>query len=309
MQDFEEIRKLGRGSFGSVMLARKRLDGIYYAVKKISKRMHGDREKEHHLHEAYALSVLDNKHIVRYYNCWIEEDHLFVQMEYCENGSLADHIGQVFSEHDIRSIMSQVLEGLSHMHSMNIVHMDIKSENIYIGKNNIFKIGDLGQTTWSTPRATDISEGDARYLAREVLEDDYQRLDKADIFSLGATVYELIVRRTLPSNGAEWHALRDGQLLDICEIGYSRDLHAILLQMMHPDPQQRPSAAALLRLPYFAEGTADSMKYMEQRCRYLQEELQKVQHMENYLRSQLERASQILSANGLSLPAAGFTGI
>ncbi|EST09153.1 Protein kinase domain protein [Kalmanozyma brasiliensis GHG001] len=75
LSDFEEVEFLGKGAFGSVVKARNRLDGRFYAVKKIKLSSSPD-EDERTLREISALSRLDHPHIVRYSTCWIEETHI-----------------------------------------------------------------------------------------------------------------------------------------------------------------------------------------------------------------------------------------
>ena len=101
-----------------------------------------------------------------------------------------------------------------------------------------------------------VQEGDARYLAAELLRGDGARLDKADVFALGATLYELATGGALPAGGPLWHRLRSGRLSLLPSVG--APLAALLRQLMAEDPAQRPSAAAILRAPALlaAEGAA-----------------------------------------------------
>ena len=74
----------------------------------------------------------------------------------------------------------------------------------------VYKIGDLGHvTSMETPR---LQEGDCRYMAPELLNDDARDLPRADVFSLGLSVYELARHVPLPKNGGEWQALRAGNV-------------------------------------------------------------------------------------------------
>jgi len=108
------------------------------------------------------------------------------------------------------------LLGLEELHSQDIVHLDIKPENILKGKTGKFKLGDLGMSRFLTKISEDanIPEGDCRYLAQELLSKDVfaflPDLKKCDIFSLGITAYELITLEELEKNGAEWRAFRNG---------------------------------------------------------------------------------------------------
>jgi serine/threonine protein kinase len=80
------------------------------------------------------------------------------------------------------------------------------------GITPLYKIGDLGLI--SLADATDFSEGDSRYISRDLFasDADCRKLTKADVFSLGCSVYELALGRALPSRGEEWNAIREGEI-------------------------------------------------------------------------------------------------
>lgn len=96
------------------------------------------------------------------------------------------------------------------IHDKGIVHLDVKPENIYV-KNGVCKLGDFGCASL-LDGSLPIDEGDARYMPQEILNDNYDHLDKVDIFSLGATIYELIRGLPLPESGPYFQNLREGKL-------------------------------------------------------------------------------------------------
>lgn len=277
-QEFLEVGLLGSGEFGSVYKCINRLDGCTYAIKKSLKPVAqaGKVNEKNALNEVHAHAVLGkHQHVVRYYSAWAEDNHMIIQNEYCNGGSLADAITNLqiekktFSEQELRELLLQVAEGLKYIHGMQLVHMDIKPGNIFITKEKrlsavnydsaddgfdeeeateeeeevTYKIGDLGHvTSINNPQ---VEEGDCRYLPTEILHEDFMHLPKADIFALGLTVYEAGGGGPLPKNGPEWHKIRNGDLNELPQ--YSRELNDLLKLMVHPDPESRPSAFCLIQ--------------------------------------------------------------
>ena len=256
-QEFLELELLGSVEFGSVYKCTHRLDGCNYAVKKSIKPVAGSASEKSALNEVYAHAVLGkHQHVVRYYSAWAEDNHMIIQNEYCNGGSLADAIAKLkkedkrFTEAELRQLLLHVAEGLRYIHSMQLVHMDIKPGNIFISREKsqlcvnydsaddgfdeeeteeeiTYKIGDLGHvTSINNPQ---VEEGDCRYLPNEILQEDFKHLTKADIFALGLTMFEAAGGGPLPKNGPEWHEIRDGNLKDL---PYSREFND-LLKVIH----------------------------------------------------------------------------
>lgn len=88
--------------------------------------------------------------------------------------------------------------------------MDVKPDNIYV-KNGVYKLGDFGCATL-LDKSLPIEEGDARYMPQEILNERYDHLDKADIFSLGVCIYELIRGSSLPESGPQLLNVKEGKL-------------------------------------------------------------------------------------------------
>jgi wee1-like protein kinase len=141
-------------------------------------------------------------------------------MEHCQSNLKALRQQHTrFSESMIRHIMRDICMGLRHLHNQKIVHLDIKpgncffevirltnsSENILYSKTKKYKIADLGLSRIAQrSNHEDINEGDCRYLAPELLKDypdqELPDLTKADIFSFGASIYELMIGMNIMNN-------------------------------------------------------------------------------------------------------------
>lgn len=221
------------------------------------------KNRKNALNEVYAHAVL-GKHdnVVRYYSAWSENKHMLIQNEYCNGGSLQALLKErSLVESELHTLLVHVADGLKYIHSNDLVHMDLKAGNIFLTKENrcarahntnstnshgnvtidshddgfeefyeelemevTYKIGDLGHVT--SIRNPHVEEGDCRYLPKEILQEDYSQLEKADIFALGITLYEAGGGGPLPKNGDVWHALRDGHIPDLPNI--SKEFNKII---------------------------------------------------------------------------------
>ncbi|XP_035646524.1 wee1-like protein kinase 1-B isoform X1 [Oncorhynchus keta] len=307
--EFHELEKIGCGEYGAVFKCVKRLDGCVYAIKCSKKPLVGSVDEQNALREVYAHAVLgQHPHVVRYYSAWAEDDRMLIQNEYCNAGTLSDVMAKNYrrlgflSELELKGLLLQVTRGLKYIHSSSLVHMDIKPSNIFISRKTVgsvvdacdeedekdglatsvvYKIGDLGHVTrLNNPQ---VEEGDSRFLANEVLQEDYSNLTKADVFSLALTVISASGAEPMPSNGDKWHQIRQGKLPPIPQV-LSQQFLSLLKLMIHPDPARRPSTFDLIKHPVLltaARMSADLLRVEldaeKSKNAQLQKELKKAQ--------------------------------
>ncbi|XP_049518866.1 membrane-associated tyrosine- and threonine-specific cdc2-inhibitory kinase [Dermacentor silvarum] len=249
-QCFYVDQKLGEGSFGVVYKVRCLDDGRWYAVKVANREFRGQRDRWRQLQEVAKHELLPpHPHCVRFIKAWEEDYRLYIQTELCEC-SLATYTEKHhnLSEQLVWEFLVDLLLGVKHLHDHDLAHMDIKPENIFISKDGYYKLGDFGLVLdLKRDDPSDPLDGDPCYLAPELMEGHFTKA--ADIFSLGITVLELACDLELPSRGDNWHALRSGTLPHYLAQRLSPQLHSVIQQMMHPDPQQRITADQLLALP------------------------------------------------------------
>ncbi|NXG23515.1 WEE2 kinase, partial [Grallaria varia] len=288
-KEFLELEKIGVGEFGSVFKCIKRLDGCVYAIKRSKRPLAGSSDEQLALREVYAHAVLGHHpHVVRYYSAWAEDDHMIIQNEHCNGGSLQDvllenaKLGQYFPEAELKEILLQVSMGLKYIHNSGLVHLDIKPSNIFIchklavagpagqeesdsedefSSGAVYKIGDLGHVTSITN--PQVEEGDRRFLANEILQEQYCNLPKADIFALALTVALAAGAAPLPHNGAMWHHIRKGNIPPIPQ-NLPHCFLELLTLMIHPDPVERPSATALTKHPVLRPSCGKAVQLQEE---------------------------------------------
>ncbi|KFB40791.1 AGAP001950-PA-like protein [Anopheles sinensis] len=173
-----------------------------------------------------------------------------MQMELCrENLEVYAREQQQLSDERIWSILLDLLLALKSLHDRNLIHLDIKLDNILVTDDGTCKLADFGLVFDLTKGKTeDAMEGDSRYLAPELMAGRYTKA--ADIFSLGIATLELTCNLELPRNGRMWQRLRSGQPLpENLARKISPPLREIIVRMMKPLPEDRPTVDALLNHP------------------------------------------------------------
>ncbi|KAH8671382.1 hypothetical protein BX600DRAFT_247416 [Xylariales sp. PMI_506] len=190
-----------------------------YAVKRLRLPFKGTADRSLRLREVAALEALQGRdHILQLIDSWEETNNLYIQTEYCEEGSLDVFLADVgvkgrLDDFRIWKIMLELSQGLQHIHNAGFVHLDLKPANILINFEGTLKIGDFGMAAALPVEKGPDFEGDREYLALEVLRGE---IDKpADVFSLGLIMLEIAANVKLPDNGATWTALRKGDFSEV----------------------------------------------------------------------------------------------
>ena len=154
------------------------------------------------------------EHIIEYYRAWQEEGYFFVQMELCVRGNLEDFLGALITqklrvpERTIWSWASHIISALHHIHLANVIHLDVKPQNVFLDRNGCLKLGDLGLARDITSTNTDVVEGDSRYMAPELLNAS-NVTTAVDIFSLGIMLFQISsseYTKNLPNTGKIWES-------------------------------------------------------------------------------------------------------
>ena len=254
---FTFLATIGETKSSQVFKVVHRQSGEVFAVKRSRKRFRSKLQRERSLREVQMVASLpEMENIVAQYRAWQEGGHFYIQMDYCDGGSLHQHLDRqdggrlVHSSGDASAlwrVARDVSAGLQFLHSNNVLHLDIKPENLYTKKNtSVWKIGDFGLAIGK--ETTDWEEGDGDYVAPELLRAaSEQPRPAADIFSLGATLFQCATGRKLPRCVGSPDADISWLLEDSSSAGgVSDDVRTLLRAMTLPDPRMRPSASQVL---------------------------------------------------------------
>ncbi|CAO3567604.1 unnamed protein product [Mortierella alpina] len=190
---YSKIKKVGQGASGSVYVAKHLTTNTKVAIKQMDLSM--QPRKELVVNEILVMKESTNPNIVNYLDSFlVKGQELWVVMEYMEGGALTDVIdNNKLSESQIACISLETCKGLQHLHSQNIIHRDIKSDNVLLDSYGHVKITDFGfcakLTDQKNKRATMV--GTPYWMAPEVVKHKEYGA-KVDIWSLGIMAIEMI---------------------------------------------------------------------------------------------------------------------
>ncbi|MEE9189476.1 MAG: serine/threonine-protein kinase, partial [Candidatus Neomarinimicrobiota bacterium] len=201
---FKILEKLGEGGMGKVYKAQDtNLDRIV-ALKFLPHHLlSGKEEKARFIHEAKAASALNHSNIMTIHDIHEEDDELFIVMEYIEGESLSDKLKQgPLKPKELIKTAIDISDGLHAAHEKEIIHRDIKSENIIClptGRAKILDFGLAKRAGMSKITQDGSTLGTQGYMSPEQVEG--LEVDKrSDIFSFGVVLYEMATGR-LPFEG------------------------------------------------------------------------------------------------------------
>ncbi|XP_076381269.1 serine/threonine-protein kinase Nek5 isoform X2 [Megalopta genalis] len=267
---------LGRGTFGSVYLVRRKTNSKPFVVKEQMFNAANALPFKNILGEVQYLHKLRHPNIVAYYGAWIEDDRCYILMEYATRCTLKDLLNKrrtPLTEGDALYLFSQVVLGVHHIHYKKILHRDLKPENIMLtgSRGDIVKIGDFGisknfqeylivQRRRYARRVGDSSitcrAGSLYYMAPEIFERQCYDF-KCDIWSMGVVLYEMVTKRhPFPATLDEFQDAADIVKM-VCKEqprsfrGYaSPAIVNLISKMLRKLPFSRPKTDQLMLCPY-----------------------------------------------------------
>ncbi|XP_045048108.2 serine/threonine-protein kinase Nek4 isoform X2 [Desmodus rotundus] len=252
------LQVVGRGSYGEVTLVRHRRDGRQYVIKKLNLRNASSRERRAAEQEAQLLSQLKHPNIVTYKESWEGGDGLlYIVMGFCEGGDLyrklKEQKGQLLPERQVVEWFVQIAMALQYLHEKHILHRDLKTQNVFLTRTNIIKVGDLGIARVLENHCDMASTliGTPYYMSPELFSNKPYNY-KSDVWALGCCVYEMATLKHA-FNAKDMNSLVyriiEGKLPPMPK-DYSPELAELIRTMLSKRPEERPSVRSILRQPY-----------------------------------------------------------
>ncbi|KAJ3390687.1 Protein kinase [Entophlyctis sp. JEL0112] len=191
---YKKVKKIGQGASGKVFLSKSLLqsDAPVVAVKEMV--LSKQSRKDLLLNEILIMQSLAHPNIVQYVDSYLFGGDLWLVLEYMEGGQLTDVIdNNKLTEPQISTICTEIVKGLEYLHSRSIIHRDIKSDNVLVGKDGSIKLTDFGYSAKITvtrkQRATFV--GTPYWMAPEIVKQKPYG-EKVDIWATGILAIECI---------------------------------------------------------------------------------------------------------------------
>ena len=188
-------KNLGNGSYGEVILAED-INKNSFAIKKFPL-----RDKSSYAsfkNEVKILKRIKHKNLIKIYDYYKDRSYIYLVMEYAPLGDLDNYIrclqkkGKIISQNTIDNIISQVTEGIDYLHCNNIIHRDIKTSNILVFNDNLFKITDFGiSKNIANAHFAYTNIGTPYYMAPEIFSGRPYTYS-VDYWALGCMIYKLL---------------------------------------------------------------------------------------------------------------------
>jgi len=266
---YQITEKLGEGGMGEVFLAEDSRLHRRVALKFLNQSFREDREAHDRLvREARAASQLSHANIVSIHAIEETDEHLFIVMEYVEGRSLRDAIksGEIDTDTAL-DYAGQILAGLASAHEIDLVHRDIKSDNIKVTNKGVVKVLDFGLAR--SAGAADItrygsSAGTPAYMAPEQVQGE-KADQRSDMFSFGVVFYEMLTGQR-PFRGQHESAVtysivnEEPDPITATKPSLPTYLQPVIDKLLakNPDERYQSAAEALSDLETFRAGGAPS---------------------------------------------------
>ena len=201
---YKLLKTIGKGNFAKVKLARHTSTGMDVAIKIIDKTALNQSSLQKLFREVRIMKQLDHPNIVKLYQVMETETTLFLVMEYASGGEVFDYLvahGRM-KEKEARAKFRQIVSAVQYLHSKNIIHRDLKAENLLLDSAMNIKIADFGfSNNFSPGNKLDTFCGSPPYAAPELFQGKKYDGPEVDVWSLGVILYTL-VSGSLPFDGA-----------------------------------------------------------------------------------------------------------
>ncbi len=248
---FKLLEPLGMGTVGTVYRAESPDLDHPVAVKMLHPTIaHDENINNRFQREITIMERLNHPHIVRNYGGGLMDGQYFYAMQLLSHGSLKERLEKTgpLSWSQAAAFAAQIASALQHAHNHGIIHRDLKTSNLFFDEKGRIVLGDFGiarDTHEADVTADGITVGTYAYMSPEQICADKDISGKADLYSLGCVMYEMLTGKP-PFQGVNFAQIWDQHLnkkpLGLRERGIDCPewLEKLVMQLLEKDPERRP---------------------------------------------------------------------
>eukprot|EP00063_Salmo_salar_P085433 XP_014060268.1 PREDICTED: MAP/microtubule affinity-regulating kinase 3-like isoform X4 [Salmo salar] len=249
--NYRLLKTIGKGNFAKVKLARHILTGREVAIKIIDKTQLNPTSLQKLFREVRIMKILNHPNIVKLFEVIETEKTLYLVMEYASGGEVFDYLvahGRM-KEKEARAKFRQIVSAVQYCHQKNIVHRDLKAENLLLDADMNIKIADFGfSNEFTMGNKLDTFCGSPPYAAPELFQGKKYDGPEVDVWSLGVILYTL-VSGSLPFDGQNLKELRERVLRGKYRIPFymSTDCENLLKRFLVLNPSKRGTLEQIMK--------------------------------------------------------------
>ncbi|KHN76846.1 Serine/threonine-protein kinase par-1 [Toxocara canis] len=248
---YKLLKTIGKGNFAKVKLAKHIPTGIEVAIKIIDKTALNPSSLHKLFREVKIMKQLDHPNIVKLYQVMETDQTLYLVMEYASGGEVFDYLvahGRM-KEKEARAKFRQIVSAVQYLHQKNIIHRDLKAENLLLDSDMNIKIADFGfSNQFVIGNKLDTFCGSPPYAAPELFQGKKYDGPEVDVWSLGVILYTL-VSGSLPFDGQNLKELRERVLRGKYRIPFymSTDCENLLKKFLVLNPARRGTLETIMK--------------------------------------------------------------
>ena len=256
LEEFSILEEIGKGGYSKVYLVEDKKTKRKYALKAAYKNKKGKDRTERTLREIKVLKRLKHPNIIKIKGSFEDTETIYLVLEYIEGRDCAKFFKgrEPITKEQIKKIIRQLVQALTHCHEKGIIHRDVKLQNILVDDDFNIKLTDFGLCAIKENKFDMLEStlGTVHYTAPEMLEGIGYN-ESVDVWAIGIILFMLLTKK-YPYDGVSRQDIFDDireKTIHYSKLGLERKEIKLLKALLQKDPEERIEVEEILSVPFF----------------------------------------------------------